>query len=66
MNFIRSDLLIKNDIKFNYDEGFNKKETSIDEILLEKDEDKKNTTILVRDCFQKVSGITEKRNNKFL
>lgn len=66
MNFIRSDLLIKNDIKFNYDEGFNKKETSIHEILLEKDEDKKNTTILVRDCFQKVSGITEKRNNKFL
>lgn len=66
MNFIRSDLLIKNDIKFNYDEGFNKKETSIHEILLEKDEDKKNTTILVRDCFQKVSGITEKRNNNFL
>ena len=66
MNFIRSDLLIKNDIKFNYDEGFNKKETSIHEILLEKDEDKKNTTILVRDCFQKISGITEKRNNKIL
>lgn len=66
MNFIRSDLLIKNDIKFNYDEGFNKKETSIHELLLEKDEDKKNTTILVRDCFQKVSGITEKRNNNFL
>lgn len=34
--------------------------------MLEKDEDKKNTTILVRDCFQKVSGITEKRNNNFL
>lgn len=66
MNLIRSDLLIKNDIKFNYDEGFNKKETSIHELLLEKDEDKKNTTILVRDCFQKVSGITEKRNNNFL
>ena len=66
MNFIRSDLLIKNDIKFNYNEGFNKKETSIHELLLEKDEDKKNTTILVRDCFQKISGITEKRNNKFL
>ena len=66
MNFIRSDLLIKNDIKFNYDEGFNKKETSIHEILLEKDEDKKNTTILIRDCFQKISGITEKRNNKIL
>lgn len=66
MNFIRSDLLIKNDIKLNYDEGFNKKETSIHELLLEKDEDKKNTTILVRDCFQKVSGITEKRNNNFL
>ena len=66
MNFIRSDLLIKNDIKFNYDEGFNKKETNIHELLLEKDEDKKNTTILVRDCFQKISGITEKRNNKFL
>lgn len=41
MNFIRSDLLIENDIKFNYDEGFNKKETSIHELLLEKDEDKK-------------------------
>lgn len=66
MNFIRSDLLIKNDIKFNYDEGFNKKETNIHELLLEKDEDKKNTTILVRDCFQKISGITEKRNNMFL
>lgn len=66
MNFIRSDLLIKNDIKFNYDEGFNKKETSIHELLLEKDEDKKNTTILVKDCFQKISSITEKRNNKFL
>ena len=66
MNFIRSDLLIKNDIKFNYDEKFNKKETNIHELLLEKDEDKKNTTILVRDCFQKISGITEKRNNKFL
>lgn len=34
--------------------------------MLEKDEDKKNTTILIRDCFQKISGITEKRNNKFL
>lgn len=66
MNFIRYDLLIKNNIKFNYDEGFNKKETSIHELLLEKDEDKKNITILVRDCFQKISGITEKRNNKFL
>lgn len=66
MNFIRSDLLIKNDIKFNYDDGFNRKESSIHELLLEKDEDKKNTTILIRDCFQKISGITEKRNNKFL
>ena len=54
INFIRSDLLIKNDIKFNYDEGFNKKETIIHELLLEKDEDKKNTTILIRDCFQKI------------
>ncbi len=66
MNLIRSDLLIKSDIKFNYDEEFSRKEKSVHEILLDKDEDKKNTTILIRDCFQKVSGITEKRNNKFL
>ena len=64
MNFIRSDILIKNDIKFEYDEKFNKKETDIHELLLEKDEEKKNTTILVQDCFQKVSGISKKRNVK--
>jgi len=33
---------------------------------LDKKEDKKNTTILVRDCFQKISRITEKINNEFL
>lgn len=66
MNFIRSDILIKNDIKFDYDEKFTKKETDIHELLLEKDEEKKNTTILVQDCFQKVSGISKKRNDQFL
>lgn len=66
MNFIRSDILIKNDIKFDYDEKFTKKETDIHELLLEKDEEKKNTTILVRDCFQKVSGISKKRNDQLL
>lgn len=66
MNFIRSDILIKNDIKFDYDEKFNKKETDIHELLLEKDEEKKNTTMLVRDCFQKVSGISKKRKDQLL
>lgn len=66
MNFIRSDLLIKNDIKFDYDEEFNKKETSINELLLEKNEDKKNVNLLIREVFEKVSGISNKRNNKFL
>ena len=66
MNFIRSDILIKNDIKFDYDEKFNKKEIDIHELLLEKDEEKKNTTILVHDCFQKISAISKKRNDQFL
>lgn len=66
MNFIRSDLLIKNNIRFDYNEKFSKKEIDIHELLLEKDEEKKNTTILVHDCFQKVSRISKKRNDQFL
>lgn len=66
MNFIRSDILIKNAIRFDYDEKFSKKEIDIHELLLEKDEEKKNTTLLVQECFQKVSGISKKRNEQFL
>lgn len=66
MDFIRSDLIVKSSIRLDFDEEFNKKEYQIYQLLLDKDEDKMNTTLMISECFQKINGIAEKRNKKFL
>lgn len=66
MNFMRSDIIIKSGIDFYFDEEFNDEEYEMHDVLLEKEEEKMNTFIMMQLCFQKIEEISQERKDKFL
>lgn len=66
MNFIRSDIIIKSGINFYFNEEFNDEEYEMHDVLLEKEEEKMNTFIMMQLCFQKIEEISQERKDKFL
>lgn len=66
MNFIRSDIIIKNGINFDFNEDFNDEEYEIHEMFLDREEEKMNTILLIQQCFYKPEEISAERKKKFL
>lgn len=66
MNFIRSDIVIKNRIDLRFDENFNDEEYEMHDVLLETKEDTINTFFMIQSCLQKTKKFSEQRNKEFL
>lgn len=66
MNFIRSDIALKNGIDLCFDENFNDEEYEIHDVLLETKEETINTFLMLQLCLQKTDEISEQRNKEFL
>lgn len=66
MNFIRSDIALKNGIDLRFDENFNDEEYEIHDVFLETKEETINTFLMLQLCLQKTDEISEQRNKEFL
>lgn len=66
MNFIRSDIVIKNGIDLRFDENFNDEEYEMHDVLLETKENTINTFFMMQSCLQETKKFSEQRNKEFL